>query len=255
MKKTLTVLTLAALLGACTSTQEQGTTTKTEKTAVAQQEINVTKAAILMPINNTNDQDTAELLWTELSKGAASKSEKVMAGEEVEKLFKAAGYSYGDQLTQLDTPEKKVAFQEKLGADGLVYLTVEEIDSSLGKNPFKPTTTRTVKGKATLYVNGVEARTYDIEGTETKKISKEVLQTAMTIGAAFATDMDAMGAIVSIAAIADPVMRSEVAEAVLAMAGPAGTKLQTLMFEKGMLEESPYKAAVDNAVENADIKL
>jgi len=217
---------------------------------MAQNEINVTKAAILMPINNTNDQNTAELLWSELSKGAASKSEKIMAGEEVEKLLKASGYSYGDQLTQLDTPEKKIEFQEEIGIDELIYLTIEDIDSSLGKNIFKPTTTRTIKGKAVSYVNGVEISTYDIEGTETKKISKKVLKTVMVIGGAFVTDMDAMGAVASIVAIADPVIRNEVAEAVLAMAGPAGTKLQTLMFEKGILEESPYKAAVNSAVEN-----
>lgn len=249
MKKTLLVLTLAALLGACTSMQEGKATAKTEKTAVAEKKVEVKNAAILLPINNTNDQDTAELLWANLSKNA---EKKAMSREEVEKKLKTAGYSYGDQLVQLDTAEKKVELQNKLGTEELVYLTVEEISSSLSKNPFSPSTTRLVKGEAKLYVNGVEVQTYEINGSETKKISKDVLTLTLKIGTEFVSstsDMEAAlrTAIVSIQAITDEKMRSEVAEAVLAVAGPAGTKLQTLMFEKGLLDESPYQTAVNEA--------
>lgn len=254
MKKKLAILAVLTLLGACTSTEKTDNKTTAKVTVKKEAEVNVTKEAMLIPINNTNDQNTAKLLWSELSKGLSANSDKFMTGQEVEKLVKAAGYTYGDQLTQLDTVEKKLNFQTKLnveGLDGLVFLTVNEIDSSLSKNPFSPKTTRIVKAKAVLYVNGVEARTYDIEGTETKKISKEVLSTILTIGGAFATDKDMEAVIISIMAITDPAMRTEVAEAVLAMSGSLGTKLETLMLEKGILKESPYQVAINNAVENA----
>lgn len=254
MKKKLAILAVLTLLGACTSTQNMEDKTTTKATVQKESEVNVTKEAILIPINNTNDQTNAKLLWTELSKEVSAHSDKFMTGPEVEKLVKATGYSYGDQLTQLDTVEKKLNFQTKLnveGLDGLVFLTVDEIDSSFSKNPFSPKTTRTVKAKAVLYVNGVETRTYDIEGTEIKKVSKEALGIILTIGGSFATDHDIEGAIVSILAITDPEMRSEVAEAVLAMSGSLGTKLETLMLEKGILKESPYQVAINKAVENA----
>lgn len=258
MKKKLAILAVLTLLGACTSTENKENKAGTEVNVTKEAEINVTKEAMLIPINNTNDQTNAKLLWTELSKGLSEKSDKFMTGEEVEKLVKASGYTYGDQLTQLDTVEKKLNFQTKLnveGLDGLVFLTVDEIDSSFSKNPFSPKTTRTVKAKAVLYVNGVEARTYDIEGTETKKISKEALATILAIGGSFATDNDMLGVIVSVMAITDPGMRAEVANAVLAMSGPLGTKLETLMLEKGILKDSPYQVAINNAVKNAEKSL
>ncbi len=249
MKKKLFILALATLLGACTATEK-----KTEKVAEAPKEVHLSKAAIMMPINNTNDQNTAEMLWEDFTAEEIEvNGDKVMAAAEVEKISKAAGYSYGDQLTQLDTPEKKVAFQEKFGADGLVYLTVEDIHSKLNPNPFSPTTERVVDGEAVVYVDGVEVATYDVAGTEVKKISKEVLQLSLEIGNQLVQDQDIEAALLAILALSNPEIRAQVADAVLAISGPTGTKLETLMYERGLIEESPYKGAVTAAVEKTHI--
>lgn len=242
MKKLILSVAIASILGVYTPIE---TIAKTPE-----------KTAILLPINNTNDQQTAELLWKELSTNIYEHDHnKLVKPEELQTLIKGAGYSYGDQLTQLDSPEKKMTLQDKLGADGLIFLTVEDIKVSLKKNPLKPTTTKSVKGKAVLYVDGIEEETYDIDGVEVEKISKGALKTIVVIGASLAKDQDVLAAVTAIAAVEDPKVRGEVIEGVLALSGPLGNKIETLLFEKGILKENPYKKAIDNAIASVAEKI
>ncbi|WP_372714937.1 hypothetical protein [Ilyobacter sp.] len=235
MKKIILSIAIASILGVCSPTEIIAKTPE--------------KTAILLPINNTNDQRTAELLWNNLSTNIYEHDHnKLISPEKTKVLIQGAGYSFGDQLTQLDSPEKRIALQNKMGTDGLIFITVDDVNVSLKKNPLKPTTIKNIKGKAVLYVDGIEEKEFNIEGIETEKISGTALKTILIIAGSIATDHNGLATVASIAAISDPVIRGEVIDGVLALSGPLGNKIETLLFEKGILKENPYKKAIDNAV-------
>lgn len=242
MKKGLLIVALIATLGACSAAEKTGT-----KEPIKIVKVDYQKRAILLPINNTNDQPNADLFWKELSKSQQTDS-KTIDSKTVKKEMNKIGYSLGDQLTQLTTVDKKINFQNKIGADNLVFLTVNKIDTSLSKNPFNPKTTKTVSGTISIFENGKEINKFNVEGQEDYKISAEALKTALTIGKQMGKNQDYMAAYNSIKVITDPKLRGEVSEAVLALSGPLSTKLSTLMQEKGLLKGSPYKGAIDKAV-------
>ncbi len=257
MKKIILIILIVLGLGACTSTEvasennselkvterESGVEIKTIKEIAP-----LKKVAILLPINNTNDQNTADLFWKEISEQVSEiEGSQVLAPEEVENRINALGYDFGDQLLQVDTVEERKKLQEDLGVDGIVYFSVDEIKVSLEKS-LRPTTLKKVKAKSTLYVDGEKIRVYDITGVDINRISNRALFTILKIGGSFALDQDLLALIFAIEAIVDPVIRKEVIDGVLAMTGPVGAKFQTLLYEKEMLKESPFKLAIDNAV-------
>ena len=257
MKKFFLIISIIFGLVACTSTEVASGNNSELKDPEIESRVEIKtvkeispleKVAILIPINNTNDQNTADLFWKEISEQVTQiDGAQVLAPEEVKNRIKSLGYDFGDQLLQLDTVDERKKLQESLNVDGIFYFSVEEIKVSLKKS-LRPTTLKTVKAKSTLYVDGEESKVYDITGIDINRISNRALFTILKISASFALDHDLLGLIFAIEAIADPVIRKDVIDGILAMTGPMGAKFQTLLYEKKVLKESTFKLAIDNAV-------